>query len=108
LHGNLLEFYKNELEERRHFLYAPFSVIIKIHFDGTDDEVAEKGEYIQKTFIEYSVKIFPAFIPKIKDRYQVNAIIKIGAEKWPQNKLLAKLVALPPYFRVKVEPEDLL
>lgn len=108
LHGNLLEFYKNELEERRHFLYSPFSVIIKIHFDGTDDEVAEKGEYIQKTFTEYSVKIFPAFIPKIKDRYQVNAIIKIGAEKWPQNKLLAKLVSLPPYFRVKVEPEDLL
>jgi len=108
LQGNLLDFYKEELSERKHFFYAPFAVIIKIQFEGTDEEVAEKGDFIEKTFGEWNVKIFPAFIPKIKDRYQVNAVIKVNADKWPLHKLSAKLAVLPPYFRVKVDPEDLL
>jgi primosomal protein N' (replication factor Y) len=106
--GNLLEFYKNEILERNRFSYPPFAVIIKIRFEGTDEDVANKGAAIEKIFEKYNVKIFPAFIPKIKERYQVNAIIKVSADKWPDATLVEKLIALPPYFRVKVDPEDLL
>jgi len=106
--GNLLEFYKEEIEERKHFAYPPFTVIVKIHFDGNDAEVTGKGEFIEHTFKDFGVKIFPAFIPKIKDRYQVNAVIKVPAETWPDNAIVSRILSLPPYFRVKVDPEDLL
>ncbi|MFA5830653.1 MAG: hypothetical protein WC878_02370 [Candidatus Paceibacterota bacterium] len=108
MQGNLLEFYKNEILERNRFSYPPFAVIIKIRFEGTDEDVANKGASIEKIFEKYNVKIFPAFIPKIKERYQVNAVIKIAADKWPDKELAHRLIALPPYFRVKVDPEDLL
>jgi len=108
LQGNLMEFYKDEIKERTRFFYPPASVIIKIRFEGADEEVAEKGAMVNEIFKKFNVKIFPAFIPKIKDRYQVNAIIKTGVEKWPDADLVEKLMSLPPYFKVKVDPEDLL
>jgi primosomal protein N' (replication factor Y) len=108
MQGNLMEFYKDEMKERSRFFYPPFSVIIKIRFEGKDEEVAKGGAEIGEMFKKFNVKIFPAFIPKIKDRYQVNAIIKIAAEKWPDTELREKLMSLPPYFKVKVDPEDLL
>jgi primosomal protein N' (replication factor Y) len=108
MQGNLMEFYKEEIKDRSRFFYPPFSVIVKIRFEGTDAEVAEKGAVINEMFKKFNIKIFPAFIPKIKDRYQVNAIIKIATEKWPDKELVEKLMSLPPYFKVKVEPEDLL
>jgi len=108
MQGNLLEFYKDEIEERKQFAYSPFSIMIKIRFEGTDAEIADKAELIEKQFKDFNVKIFPAFIPKIKDRYQVNAVMKIPVDKWPQNSLIQRLVSLPPFFRVKVDPEDLL
>jgi primosomal protein N' (replication factor Y) len=108
MQGNLMEFYKEEIKDRSRFFYPPFSVIIKIRFEGTDTEVTEKGVVINDMFKKFNIRIFPAFIPKIKDRYQVNAIIKIAVEKWPDKELAEKLMSLPAYFKVKVEPEDLL
>lgn len=106
--GNLMDFYRNEINAREQFSYPPFSVLVKIRFEGTENEIAEKGEYIERLFQEYRPNIFPAFTPKIKDRYQVNAVLKVPAAKWPHEAILTKLLALPPYYRVKVDPEDLL
>ena len=103
-----MEFYKDETKERMRFFYPPYSTIIKIRFEGTDQEVAEKANLIESVFKNYGVKIFPAFIPKIKDRFQVNAIMKTATEKWPDAELVQKIISLPPYFKVKIDPEDLL
>ncbi|MCX6738581.1 MAG: hypothetical protein NT098_00830 [Candidatus Parcubacteria bacterium] len=108
IQGNLLEFYKNEIAERNRFFYPPFSIIIKIRFEGTDEDVANKAESLEKAFEKYSIKIFPAFIPKIRERYQVNAIIKVPTDQWPDPELFERILALPPYFKVKVDPPDLL
>ncbi|MCK9352119.1 MAG: hypothetical protein M0P76_05010, partial [Candidatus Pacebacteria bacterium] len=108
MQGNLMEFYKEETKDRSRFFYPPYSVIIKIRFEGTNQEVSEKAAVIEDMFKKFNVKIFPAFIPKIKDRYQVNAIIKTAVDKWPDKELVEKLMSLPPYFKVKVDPEDLL
>ncbi|MBI2120036.1 MAG: hypothetical protein HYT94_00240 [Parcubacteria group bacterium] len=108
IQGNLANFYRGEIAAREQFSYPPFSVLIKIRFEGTEHEVAEKAEYIETLFKEYRPNIFPAFTPKIKDRYQVNAVIKAPAGKWPHDDILSKLLSLPPHFRVKVDPEDLL
>lgn len=108
MQGNLMDFYRNEISAREQFSYPPFSILIKIRFEGTEHEVAEKGAYIEELFKEYRPSIFPAFAPKIKDRYQVNAVMKVPSVKWPHEGILSKLLALPPYFRVKIDPEDLL
>ncbi|MCK9352333.1 MAG: hypothetical protein M0P76_06145, partial [Candidatus Pacebacteria bacterium] len=87
MQGNLMEFYKEETKDRSRFFYPPYSVIIKIRFEGTNQEVSEKAAVIEDMFKKFNVKIFPAFIPKIKDRYQVNAIIKTAVDKWPDKEL---------------------
>ncbi len=106
--GNLMDFYRDEIAAREQFGYPPFSVIIKIRFEGAEAEVAQKAEYIEKLFEQYRPNIFPAFIPKIKDRYQVNAVIKVPTATWPHEDILEKLLSLPQYYQVKVDPEDLL
>jgi primosomal protein N' len=108
IQGNLMDFYRNEISSREQFAYPPFSVIVKIRFEGAETEVAQKAQYIEKLFEAYHPSIFPAFTPKIKDRYQVNAVMKVPAAKWPHDDILSKLLSLPPYYRVKVDPEDLL
>ncbi len=108
IQGNLMDFYRNEISSREQFAYPPFSVIVKIRFEGTENEIAEKAGYIEKLFEAYRPSIFPAFTPKIKDCYQVNAVMKVPTAKWPHEDILSKLLSLPPYFRVKIDPEDLL
>jgi primosomal protein N' (replication factor Y) len=108
MQGNLMDFYRNEISSREQFLYPPFSIIIKIRFEGTEVEVAEKAGYLEDLFRQYRPNIFPAFTPKIKDRYQINAAIKVPADKWPHGDILSKLLSLPPFFKIKIDPEDLL
>ncbi len=108
MQGNLMEFYRDEMSARKQFSYPPFSVVVKIRFEGTENDVAEKGAFIEKLFEQHEPMIFPAFTPKIKDRYQVNAVMKVPTNQWPNEEIIQKLLSLPPYFRVKVDPEDLL
>ncbi len=106
--GNVGEFYRNEIENRKKFAYPPFSKFIKI-------TVSEKREFIQKyvdiiktELREYNISAYPSYRSKIKNNQVMNFLISIPEEKWVDNNLLQKLRFLPQKFSIEVDPENLL
>ncbi len=81
---NWLEFAKEELETRKHFLYPPFSFIIRLTLKNTNEEVLSKKTKIvynqlskafnnSKTLVEY-----PYFgtIKKVRGRLEKHILLK--------------------------------
>lgn len=85
--GNIIDFYTNEINERKVLLYPPFSVFIKI--------IGEKIPF----------DIFSKWQP---ETYKDSLIIRIKRDEWPNQELLNQLALLGPQFTVKVDPESIL
>jgi primosomal protein N' (replication factor Y) len=108
IEGNLVDFYKDEIEDRKMLKYPPFSTLIKISISGTKNEVIESVETLQKQIGTYELDVFPAFIPQSKGKYGVNGIIKIPEKEWPNKRLIDIFKTLPPNFLVNIDPDSLI
>ncbi len=106
--GNLAEFYREEINNRKELQYPPFSMLIKITFSGEKKKVADEMDKLEKYLDPYPVSIFPAFTPFAKGKYSMHALIKIPSGSWVDRALLEKLLNLPPFFNINVDPESLL
>ena len=116
--GNLIQFYREELEQRRQFRYPPFTTFIKITFAGNKRDTDRALKTMKELFSGYSPNIFQAFTPKIKGRYITHMILKLDRQEWSlpsliensslDENLLQKLRSLPPTYTIRVDPEDLL
>lgn len=108
LKSNVLDFYRDEIEERRVFNYPPFSTLIKISLHGRKDAVQKEMEDIKEYFKPHELALFPAFVKNADGQFSMHGVMKIPRKKWIDEELLAKLLALPPQFTVAVDPESLL
>ncbi len=108
LAGNLIDFLKDEMNDRKMLHYPPFSTLIKISASGKKHELAQTTEAIQKMIVPYEMNIFPAFIPRTKGEFSVNGIVKIPERKWPDKNIIEKLKSLPMNVSVNVDPDSLL
>ena len=108
LKGNLSDFYRQTLDERKQFLYPPFSTLIKITIEGKKDKIALEMAEIQKTLEPHEVEVFPAFTATVKGNSVIHGLIKLPEGGWTNSDLIAKLRSLPPCVKVKVDPESLL
>ena len=108
IQGNLIDFYKDEINDREKLNFPPFTTLIKISISGSKNEVLEMVENIQQTIEPYEIDVFPAFIPQSKGKYGVNGIIKIPLGKWPDKELYDKLKILPPDILINVDPDSLI
>lgn len=115
---NLLSYVREELEDRKTLGYPPFKRFIKITYLGEKTENAKTKENLKEIFKDYNPTIFSGFIPKMKDKYATNVLIKMDVNKWSlssismgasiDENLYQKLVNLPNNFQVSIDPEDLL
>ena len=108
LKGNMNDFYRNTIEERKKFNYPPFTTLIKITLEGKKEKIVEEMEQAQNILDPYEVEVFPAFTHTIKGNYVLHGLIRINSDKWPENDLIMKLRSLSPAIKVKVDPETLL
>ncbi len=108
LKGNMSDFYKNSLEERRKFNYPPYTTLIKITLEGKKDAIVKEMEKVQAIIDPYEIDVFPAFTNTVKGNFVLHGVIKISNEKWPHDDLVDKIRQLPPNVIVKVDPETLL
>lgn len=106
--GNLIDFYREEIEERMKFGYPPFKTLIKISREGKPEEVRRDMDQLAEILSDYNPNIFPAFISELKGKYRMHALIKIPANTWVNSSLLSKLKDLSPDYIVDVEPESIL
>lgn len=106
--GNLVDFYKEEIEDREKLNFPPFTTLIKISISGTKDKVMKIIDELQHIISPHEIDVFPAFIPQSKGKFGINGIIKIPQSKWIDNELFKKLKSLPIEVTVNVDPDSLI
>lgn len=108
LKGNLSDFYRANLEERKQFSYPPFSTLIKITIEGKKEKIAAKMAEVQELLDPREVEVFPAFTSTIRNNSIIHGLIRLPEGGWPNSDLTARLRSLPPEVKIKVDPESLL
>ncbi len=108
LKGNLADFFRGEIEERKQFYYPPFSLFIKLSVEGKPAIAKKSAEDVAKFLEEFEPSIYPAFAPSPRGNAVYHVLITRSPQEWPSDLLVAKLRLLPPSVLVKVEPESLL
>jgi len=99
---NFIDYYKNELIERKNLYYPPFGRLILIEFKGVEEQdvvtSANKFMDILKSIYQHLLKKVgrdfckimgpaPAIISKINNRYRYHIIIKILKDADPSYKI---------------------
>ncbi|MEK7163145.1 MAG: hypothetical protein AAB775_00315 [Patescibacteria group bacterium] len=106
--GNIMDFYRHEIENRKKFSFPPFSTFIKISFAGKKDEVLKAMEKLRALLAGFHVDVFPAFIATVRGNYIMHALVKLSPGEWIHTELLDRLKTLPPQYAINVDPESIL
>lgn len=106
--GNLSDFYRDTLEERKQFDFPPFSRLIKITCEGKKEVISKQMQVIRDMFQPHIMEIFPAFTSTIRNNFIIHGLIKVNPIIWPDRVLIDKIRELPPNVIIKIDPETLL
>lgn len=106
--GNLIDFYRDELAERRELGYPPFKVLIKISLAGKINEIRKEMIKLETLLANWQPLVYPSLTKDNKGQPIINLLLRLPSAKWPDPELLKILRILPPNFVVKVDPERIL
>ncbi len=106
--GNMIDFYREEIEERKILKYPPFALLIKITIEGTKSAIEKNTKLLEEKLSDYNPSVFPAFISKIKGKERMNVLIKMPYGTWVDKELSNILSTLPPSFAIRIDPKDVL
>jgi len=107
LNGNVIDFYREEIENRKKFHYPPFSVLIKLTALGTSMQITKEIKKLEALFKDYALHIYSPLTKVAKVGFAMHALLRVKRSVWPDKKLLNLLRALPPNITVTVDPENL-
>jgi primosomal protein N' len=108
LKGNLSDFYRSVLTERKQFDYPPYALLIKITLSGKKEVIAKEMGELQAHLAPHEIDVFPAFTGTVRGASVIHGLMKIQAKQWPDPELVRKLRDIPPKVSVKINPESLL
>ena len=106
--GNLSDFYRMTLDERKQFSYPPYALLIKLTIEGTKESISKDMAACVEVLKPHDVDIFPAFTSTVRGKSIIHGLIKLTPRTWPDPILVHKLHTLPLNVSVKVNPETLL
>lgn len=115
---NLLSYVRNELSDRKTLGYPPYQRFIKIIYTGTKNEALEVKNNLREIFDGQEVDIFGGNSTIHKDKYTMNALLKLDHKEWSlptlslgghiNKEILEKIRNLPKTFEVIIDPENVL
>lgn len=109
LKGNLIDFYRDEIQERKEINYPPFVTNIKLTIEGSRVAIKKQMDEIVENLKPFEVSVFEAFSPKkTAGVYTLHGLITLPKNDWVNDDLLAKLRQLPPFVMIKIDPDTLL
>jgi Primosomal protein N'' (replication factor Y) - superfamily II helicase len=106
--GNIIDFYREEIEARKTFDFPPFSTFIKISYAGSRDDTLAAMEQLKVALEGFTVDVFPAFVATVRGDFVMHALVKVPRKDWPHLELISRLRQLPPSYAVNVDPESIL
>ena len=108
VNGNLIDFYRSEIDERKKYKYPPFATFITVSVSGTGASVVHEVHQIENTLSPYTLTKQSSLTHTAKNRYVHHSFIRLPQDSWPDEKLIVKLRTLPPYVAVTVDPESIM
>jgi primosomal protein N' len=105
LKGNLIDFYREHIEERKQFNYPPFCTLIKITLTGKKDSIVKEMQELQDLLKPHEIDVFPAFTHTVRGLNIIHGLIRVHRL---DDSLSQTLARLPQHIVVKIDPESLL
>jgi len=106
--GNILDFYRNEIAERKNFSYPPFTVLVKITKDSPSYSLWDEMKELAGKLSKFDAVAYPTQYGVLKNKKRVNILLRAKREEWPNEELLQFLSGLTPDFKVVVNPPEIL
>ncbi len=112
--GNISEFYKKEISDRKLLDYPPFSVFLKITVRGEKSFVERETTTLRSLLLQspavanLKTNFFASRHEKRGEKAALNTLIKVPQKLWPNKAISDLLRSLPPHFEIKINPDSLL
>lgn len=106
--GNLIDFFREELADRKAYGYPPERFLIKISIEGKREQIYEQMNELKTHLEPLLLEVYPAFIRTVRNKFILHGLLRLAHGEWPDPKLHSILKSLPREFSVRVDPESLL
>lgn len=108
IRGNLADFFRDEVDDRKSTDYPPFRSYIKLTLEGEKNSIKKQMQEMADFLKPYQLDIYDAFNPGSLKKYTVHGLINLAKKDWVDDSLLKKLRSLPQNVSIKVDPVTLL
>jgi primosomal protein N' (replication factor Y) len=105
--GNIKEFIRSEIRERKEYNYPPYSIMIKLSLQGGPVRVLEEVRHLKEFLSDYEIFDYPILTQSNKNRVTYGLLIRLPVGLWPDKKLADKLRALPQYIKVVIQADNI-
>jgi primosomal protein N' (replication factor Y) len=105
--GNIREFVRSELKERKTYDYPPYSMMILLTLQGTPAKVQEEAAKIKQFLKGFELFGYPILTQTNRNRLTYGLLIRLEAGAWPNPELAEKLRALPQYIKVVIQADNI-
>lgn len=105
--GDVMQVIREEIELRKKFELPPFKKIIKIIIASTPHKIKNDSKKIIELLKDFHPEPFSAYLKTKKGLLLCHLILRLPNKKIDEN-LKNILLSLPPFVKVKVDPEGLL
>lgn len=106
--GNLADFFRDEIDDRKATDYPPFRSYIKITIEGEKSTAKKQMQDVSEFLKPYKLDMYDAFNPGSLKQFTVHGLISLAKKDWVDTELLKKLRSLPQNISIKVDPVTLL
>jgi primosomal protein N' len=107
INGNLAEFLRTELDDRKKYDYPPYSLLIKIVIKGTPKGVEREMENLREFLKEFELIEYPIIRESTKTKITKGVLLRFDRREWPKKELIEKLRLLPVYYKIVVGAENI-
>jgi len=105
--GNLAEFLRIELDDRKKYNYPPYSILVKIIIKGTEAGVERELTTLRDFLKEYEFSEYPIIRESTKTKITKGVLLRFKRKDWPKKDLVEKLKLLPIYYKIVVNTENI-
>tara|TARA_Y100000310_G_scaffold345189_1_gene462506 strand:+ start:6085 stop:8034 length:1950 start_codon:yes stop_codon:yes gene_type:complete len=106
--GNVLRFYRDEIEDRKKFHYPPFTILIRITKEGPHEKTVAQMRALEERLSSYDPLLYPSHYKTRGMKKRIHLLLRIKASLWPDKNLLKLLQTLTPDFLTEVNPREIL
>ncbi|MCX6713282.1 MAG: hypothetical protein NTY66_03700 [Candidatus Vogelbacteria bacterium] len=106
--GNLIDFYREEIEERMKFGYPPFKTLVLVSHSGEPEEVRKKMSELEQLLSGWSPLVYETDHADRHGRFEMRCLLKLPIAAWVEQELLSRLRSLTPDWKIEIEPESII